>query len=301
MSLKTNTAAGQQTVPKTISDQILEIAKNGASVASQTNIFQAKGEYKYLADMGNTPATILAEMATLSTFPDPNFKEIVLKHKRMVSAIEVTQDAIKKGVQPLFGNHINNLLANRIMLGIEDQMFNSGDKDGTVNLQNILLHNTAVNGTFTYKLEDIFVKTAASQTVLTHQELMDTYIQFAKQPENLDGAIWVVDDITKLSAVKDSAQNHVLTFDNLPAGAVGRVLGIPVYKVSAFTAGQKVAAVLINPAKAYAISISKDAEVQTIIGDTIQQLKHASVSLAEVYIAGMVVNPRAVVIIKLAP
>jgi HK97 family phage major capsid protein len=277
---------------KSITSSIMAIAQTGASVAARANLFQSNGSTKFIADMGNSAATIVAEMASVST-SDINLKEVNFRQKRMASAIEVTRDAADNAAVSLPA-HVSSLLANRVMLGIEAQMFNTGDKDGATGLQNIVLHNTST----TAKLEDIGVKTAASATVVTYQELMDTVAILTKQPENVEGAIWVVEDIAKFSAVKDTANRNVLTFDALPAGAIGRVLGIPVYKTPAFTAGQKVAAILMNPAKAYGVSVAQSADVQQIKGDTIQELKQSSVFLGEVYVDGKVINPRAIAMLK---
>lgn len=283
---------GPNVLIKSISDTILEIAKTGGSVASFTNIIQTNGEYKFIANMGYTPAKIVAEMANVTT-TDPNLKEVKLRQKRMASAIEITQNALEMAIQPTFNNHVKNLLSDNVLIGIEEDMFNTGDANGTTGLQNILLHNSGTN-----KLEDINVVTGASTTAITYDDLWKAYIQLAKQPKNLNGAKLVVEDISKISSLVDGSGAPILKYDNVPDGAVGRVFGLPVYKVNAFTTGQKVAAVFINPFQAYAVSIAKDAEVKQIKGDTIQEYKKSSVSLGEIYIDGKVVNPRAIVIVK---
>ncbi|MFZ7823885.1 phage major capsid protein [Priestia sp. 40] len=282
---------GPNVLIKSISDTILEIAKTGGSVASFTNIFQANGEYKFLANMGYTPAKIVAEMANVST-TDPNFKEVKLRQKRMASAIEITQNALGMAIQPTFNNHVKNLLTYNVLLGIEEDMFNTGDANGTIGLQNILLHNAGTN-----KLEDINVVTGSS-TAIAYDDLWKAYIQLTKQPKSLEGAMLVVEDVSKISSIVDGSGASILKYDNVPTGAIGRVFGLPVYKVNAFTSGQKVGAVFINPFQAYAVSIAKDAEVKQIKGDTIQEYKKSSISLGEIYIDGKVVNPRAIVIVK---
>ncbi|USK33529.1 phage major capsid protein [Bacillus sp. F19] len=281
---------------KSISDQVVEIAKAGTSVAARTNVFQAKGQTKIIVDMGNTAAGIIAEGASVTASDPANFKEVLLRQKRMASAIEVTVDAVQNSALPL-ESHVAGVLADRIVRGIEAQMFNTGDAAGTTGLQNIVLYNSLATGA---KIEDTGLVTGAGVGTVAHADVINALAVLAKQPENLEGAIWVVEDITKLANVKDSANQSLMTFDNLPAGAVGRVMGIPVFKTVAFTAGQKVAAVLINPAKAYAVSLAENANVKKIKGDTLSELKQMSTFLGECYLDGKVVNPRAVVLVKTA-
>jgi HK97 family phage major capsid protein len=276
---------------KSISDQVIEIGKAATSVAAQVNVFQAKGATKLIVDMGTTAASIIAENASVVASDPANFKEVNFRQKRMASAIEVSRDAVDNSALNLDA-HVTNILADRIVRGIEAQMFNTGDKDGLTGFQNILLHNTAIA-----KVEDIQVVTAPA-AVGTHAELVGAVAALAKQPEHLAGAIWVVEDITKLAAIKDTANNSVLVFGSAVPGAIGTVLGIPVFKTAAFTAAQKVVAVLINPAHAYGVSIAEGASVKQIKGDTISEMKQMSTFLGEVYADGKVINPRAIVLLK---
>ena len=286
--------SGKLIMPKTIDEQILEIAKQGSSVASLVNIFTADTFTKFLVDLDNQPAFIYAEGESATT-NDPTLAEISLDQKRMATAIEISRNALLYSAVP-FEKQVLQILANRVLLGIEYQMFNMGNKDGTGKaLQGIFVYNNYAN-----RIEDIKTITGAGVGVLAYKDLLEAYVKFAEQPENLNGAVWVVEDISKISGLKDDAQRSILTFDNLPAGAIGRVFGIPVYKTKAFNPVQKVGAVLINPKRAYAVSISKKHEVQKIEGDTIQELKGASVFLGEVYLDGKVVNPRAITIVKTA-
>lgn len=288
--MATNTT-NPELLNKTISDQVIHLGKGATSVAAQVNVFQAKGATKLIVDMGTTAASIIAENASVVASDPANFKEVNFRQKRMASAIEVSRDAVDNSALNLDA-HVTGILADRIVRGIEAQMFKDGDKDGLTGFQNILLHNTA-----TAKVENIQEVINAGAAV-AHADLIGAVSALAKQPEHLAGSIWVVEDIAKLAAVKDAANNSVLVFGASVPGAIGTVFGIPVFKTAAFTAAQKVVAVLMNPAHAYGVSISEGAKVQQIKGDTVSEMKQMSTFLGEVYADGKVINPRAIVLVK---
>ncbi|MBG9589532.1 hypothetical protein ABE26_21510 [Cytobacillus firmus] len=303
---------GQLTMPQIIFNEILKIGGQKTSVAAMTNIFQSDGNLKFFADLGVTPAGFYTEQnPPIAQTNNLNLKEIHIIKNRIASVIQTSKNWVSLTMQPQSEKHVEEyLLAKSILLGIEDKMFNSGDAEGKTGLQNVILHNNAVDGTnfegkviARHKIEDISIVTGTGVGVLAYKDLMDAYIKFVNQnlPENLNGAIWVVEDISKLANVKDDTGASVLKFGNKAQGIPDTVFGIPVIKTEKFTEGQKVGTILMNPKKAYAVTVSEQRNQSTKVdGDTIQSLKGGTLYVGDTYVGGKVVNPRAIVIVKTA-
>lgn len=308
----TSVDSGKLTLPEVIYNEILKIGEQKTSIAAMTNIFQSDGNLKFLADLGVTPANIYAEMKEPTEETNNlNMTEIHIFKNRMASVIQTSKNLVPLAMQPQFGDYAEeHLLAKSISLGIEDQMFNSGDAKGKIGLQNIILHNNAVDDinfegkvTARHKIEDIAIVTGTGVGVFSYKDLMDAYTIFVNQNpvENLNGAVWVVEDIAKIATVKDDTGAFVLKFGNKAKGELDTVFGIPVVKTAKFTEGQKVGAILMNPKKAYAVPLSKERNESTKVdSDTIQSLKGGVLLVGDTYVGGKVVNPRAITIVKTA-
>lgn len=291
MSVLTTTSPGQLATEIKISDKIIEIAEQQSAIVQMTNIVKGKGQSAYVVDIAINPASIVTEFASVSGV-DPSFKQIKLKQKRMASAITLSNQVLNDSAVDL-NEHVSELLSYRILNGIEAGLFNSGDADGVAGLQNLFLHNSG-----TTKVENIQTSTNAG-TANTYQDFVNAVALLAKQPEHMAGAVFAVADLTAVAGIKDGMGNPILTFDNVPSGAVGRIAGIPVFRIASGFSDTKTSAVLLNPANAIVVSIADDAVIKNIgPQDTTSAYNGSKTMLADAYVDARICNPRAIVIVN---
>ncbi len=301
-AVKTDATPGQQTIPTIIYDKVIEVAEQKASVASRVNIVDTKaGPLKILANMSTTPAKVIDELSNQelqALIKNLDYKSMNIPHGRLLSVIESSKQYMEHGITDEFREYLKQELANDLLLGIEDYMFNSEHSA----IQNIFLHNASPDsGYFMSKFEDIKIVASASATSLSFTNLEEAYDLFANQSGNLsEEAVWVVENIKMLSSIKDGTGASVLKRENRAPHSAGSVFGIPVFKTAKFTAGQKAGAVLINPKKAYQVAVKKDANFVHVNSDTYTGLNGSDIFIGDAYAGGRVVNPRAIVILKTA-
>ncbi|MED3986296.1 HK97 family phage prohead protease [Peribacillus simplex] len=308
--INTSVSAGYQQIPKKLSEEVINIAKKQAGVAARIRLETGVGRSSMLVDLNNSPMTITNEDTAIDPTLaglDPNFKEVNFIQARLTTANVVSnQLANDTGID--VKAYMTNIHAHRALTGIEQNMFELGTADGVTGFQNILLHNQALANN---KIENIAEVIGADTTTVTHDELFDAFIKFAEYPDNLLGAVIVVEDLKKFAAIKDADGKSILELKGKQDGTAGTAFGMPVLKTPKFVAGTKSFAVFMNPGRAYgaklgngANGVSKDPAVadqtRVIAGDTTQALRGSEVLLSELYGAGKVINPRAIVIVKTA-
>lgn len=290
MAVIKTTSPGTLLQEVSISNKIIEIAEQQSTVAAMTTLFPQYGQSEFIVDIARNPAGVIAEFASVGPV-DPTFKAVKFNQKRIASTIEVSRMALDNTAIDLV-EHCNELLSYRIMNGIENQMFNTGDADGIAGLQNIFLHNSGT--TLVEAIEAI----SNAGTANVYMDFVKAVAALSKQPEHLQGAVFAISDVTAVSAIVDAYGNSILNFKDIVPGSVGRILGIPAFVVSGGFSDTKTTAVLLNPANAYAVAFNPNATLKQISGDTTQALRQATVFLGELYADGHVVNPRGIKFIK---
>ncbi|WLF29201.1 phage major capsid protein [Bacillus altitudinis] len=302
-AIKTFSAPGQLTIPELIYEKVIEVAEQKAIVASRVNIVEPKGLLKVLANMSTTPAKIADELTNAelqALIKNLDYKSTNITQARLLSAIESSKQYMENGISDEFREYLKQELANDLLLGIEDYMFNTHKLGtyGEILIQNIFTYNSE---NANRKIEDIAEITSASATSLSYTNLEEAYDKFANHSGNLsEDAVWVVENIKMLSSIKDDSGQSVLKRENRVPYSVGSVFGIPVFKTAKFTTGQKAGAVLMNPKKAYLTVVKKEANFVHAKPDTYTGLNGSDVFIGDVYVGGSVVNPRAIVILKTA-
>lgn len=290
MAVIKTTSPGTLLQEVSISNKVIEIAEQQSTVAAMTTFFPQHGQSAFVVDIARNPAGIITEMSSVGPV-DPTFKSVAFNQKRVASTIEVSQVALDNAAIDLY-EHCNELLSYRIINGIENQIFNTGDADGVAGLQNIFLHNSG-----TTQVEAIEAISNAG-TANVYMDFVKAVASFSKQPEHLQGAIWAISDVSAVSAIVDPYGFSILNFKDIVPGSVGRILGIPVFIVPGGFSDTKTTAVLMNPANAYAVAFNPNSVLKQIKGDTTQALRQAVIFLGELYCDGHVVNPRGIKFVK---
>lgn len=143
---------------------------------------------------------------------------------------------------------------------------------------------------------------AASKSAISLDDVLELYNSM--NPEFIDGACFIVSrkEFNKLVKLKDATGNFYVVRDFSNAGAMYKLLGLPVFISDVMPentgAGEEKVMILANIPAAYAVMINKNVELKTVTGDTTQALRGSQLLVMDCYVDGKIVNNQAIRILK---
>lgn len=236
-------------------------------------------------------ATFVDEYESIP-YKDARLRATTLKSKRIGTAIELSEEFMNTSVD--IETYLKKVFVHRIFDEIERQMTITGTEDGTEpkNIQ---------------KLSPWANRTSNTQEgqPLSFEDMVKSYEIFTTNPKNKENAFWLISADAKFS-ILDENKNERLSFENIPEGADATFLGLPVYrkkigatKDSTTSEIRGVAHIIAN-SEAYGISMT-NIRFTKVKGDTKQQIRNASVFMAESYVDGKFLNKYAKISAIFAP
>lgn len=221
-----------------------------------------------LDDASGMPASIVAEKSVPASTDSIFFKHEI-KPKRFAISADFSEKLMRNATSD-YREYIKNSLVKRVIAGIETQIAKSG---GTGTTQIGVISQGGHGASFNSANQNGAIEFSVVQYTL-NQFLTN---QFNKKAD----AFWMFHEFPK---VTDTNGNSYVTYDNLPEGAVARVLGIPAYITPLYsTTGKQIAAVIVNP-DAYALSMS-----DIKITEEFDNKKKMHTFLAECWVDGKIV------------
>lgn len=266
---------------KNLSAELIE-SKNVPVLGAQFKIFAGQGNEKKLFSLDAVEGSIYGELveSTAVTAVDPTFAEITFDQKRIASAIEMSELAIKaEGIG--LEAYVKDILPKRLFRKFASQAFGYGTADGANEFQSILDYNTA-----TVKVNNTDIKSFTGGATLAN--INSAFGEFAEV--NAGEAIWVVDSFATVSTLLDEASQLLLKKENRANGSIGTIFNIPVFIQPM---NNKAKVVLMNP-KAYAVSVSENSGITEGYNAVSDKIVFVGNALAQ----GKVVDPNAIKIIK---
>ncbi|MCQ6527464.1 phage major capsid protein [Bacillus mycoides] len=262
-------------------------AKENGSFLSLFNTIKATGKpTEVYVEKESAMAKITPEL-TSPLAKDNKLEKKQLTLKRFATKIEVSQQFINDSAVD-YESYLTDLLTKRLILGLEQGITYVGDPNGNTN-GNIQLLSQGANG---FTSANTFNKVEIEFELV--QKLASSFFDINKR----ENCFWIFNTYTQ---VTNKAGNDCITYDNLPHGAVGRLLGIPIYisQLTTSVLGKQMACVLVNP-NAYTLVLG-DIKIEQLKQGTDESVRGVHVFQGELYADGVVTNPNARMAIEYAP
>lgn len=269
-------------------DRVLETPTGPAvnGFLPKFNIEKSDGKTKVLKENENSVAgrAQFLDEGKDPTSKDNNMSEVLLTPKRVITYVELSNQLINdSGID--FKKHLMNRAQKRIQSIIERMITYTGytGSSGSIETsENMQLLSRGGNG-FTSS------KTLANNT-LEYSIVKNVYQSFVSGGNNKNTAFWLFNDAT--TQVLDAQNNDLIKYDseNLPDGAFGTLLSIPVYKASLpiGATGRQVACVLVAP-ESYTVLLGKT-KFKEVTDDGTQARRASTLYIVEQYVDGKVTN-----------
>lgn len=250
---------------------------------SQFNIIKSDKQTKVLKE--NEHAFVRAEFLAEGKAPkttDNSLAEVWLNPKRVITAIELSQELMENTAVNQ-KQHLHKVATRRIQSATERMITFSGytGSSGSIETnENMQLLSRGGNN---------FVSTHTSdEEILEYSLIKRVYSDFTRYENNPKTAFWLFTDSS--TQVLDAQGNDLVTYDNLPDGAFGMLLGMPMYRASLPISSydRQVACILVAP-EAYTVLLG-ETKVQQIQGDTTQEIRNSTVLKFEQWVDGKITN-----------
>lgn len=262
---------------KDVTISFMASSENSPLIASKFDIFNHKGKTNRLFAMDDKEAEIDPDELISK---DVEFESVTFDQKTVSTSIEITQ--LVQNDTPIDLKGIaQGKATRRILRTLQSQAFGKGNSDGSgKQMQSIFEYNTYAN-----KIADI----------KTFTKVDEMFNDFANSSENLQGAIFVVDNALFATKLLDEGKQALLKPSDANDGSIGKIYNIPVFVQPMNGKGKMV---LMNP-KAYAVSVNDEltAEINDGSDDTEVALAGYTFVFAEIMASGMVANPHGIKIL----
>lgn len=274
-------APGSLTVPVNLSNLIVQKLFEVAPLFARTrNFTPISGTLEILREQDLGTAGFVGEMTNLTT-SDFTMDKVRLTQKRAGTAIELSTNIINdSGIDIV--NYSVNLLSRRLAMTLDRNLIN-GTGDANNQFEGIITNANVAK-----------VLTAAVGTIGA-DDLIDLYDSM--HPDYQAGGVFVMARATfnQLVKLKDGFNHYYFIRDLSEAGAMYRLLGLPVLITDAMPAAitGETPVLFANFGEAYATMIKKGLQLQHIFGDTTQALKGGHLLLLDGYFDGKVLNENA--------
>ncbi|WP_157775894.1 phage major capsid protein [Bacillus paranthracis] len=262
---------------KDVTISFMASSENLPLIASKFDIFKHVGKTNRLFAMDDKEADI--ESDTLIS-QDVEFESVTFDQKAVSTSVDITQLLLNNTPIDLTGI-AQEKVTRRILRTLQSQAFGKGNADGSgKQMQSIFEYNTYAN-----KIADIE----------TFTKVDDMFNDFANSSENLQGAIFVVDNALFATNLVDVGGQTLLKPTNAHDGSIGTIYGIPVFVQPMNGKGKMV---LMNP-KAYAVSVNDEFTARINDGSEDSEVRRAGYTFvyAEIMASGMVANPHGIKIL----
>ncbi|SDZ85645.1 phage major capsid protein [Bacillus nitratireducens] len=265
---------------KDVTISFMASSENSPLVASKFDIFKHTGKTNRLFAMDDKEADIEPDELISK---DVEFESVTFDQKTVSTSVEVTQ-LVRNNTPIDLQGIAQGKATRRILRTLQSQAFGKGNADGSgKQMQSIFEYNNYAN-----KIADI----------KTYTKVDEMFNDFANSSENLQGAIFVVDNALFATRLVDVSGETLLKPSDANDGSIGKIYNIPVFVQQMNGKGKMV---LMNP-KAYAVSVNDDfiAEVNSGSGnveDTEVALAGYTFVYAELMASGMVANPHGIKIL----
>lgn len=271
------TTEGAAVIPQNVADTLIkhiesvspifEMARKYLSVAGALKLARETDTNENVAFVGEGVA--VSEMKLGLTFTE-------LTQKRVGAAMTITENLINDSAINL-DEYVPDFLGRKIAKAVEKSML-------------VGVGGTEFNGI----LNDTDVQSIEVAAV-TYDALMDLYL--ALKPQFLQGATWIMsDEIFKAVAKLKDGNNQPYLQNGVVNGEITRTLfGIPVFTTDALTDAQPI--LLGDIEQAVSVMIKKQVGIKQV-EDSDLSMKGAKLLVLDAYMDSAVVNPQAVVKMK---
>ncbi|HHK5536341.1 TPA: phage major capsid protein [Bacillus mobilis] len=262
---------------KDVTISFMASSENTPLIASKFDIFKHKGKTNRLFAMDDKEAEIDPDELISK---DVEFESVTFDQKTVSTSIEITQLLLNNTPIDLKGI-AQNKVTRRILRTLQSQAFGKGNADGSgKKMQSIFEYNNYAN-----KIADI----------KTFTKIDEMFNDFANSSENLQGAIFVVDNALFATNLVDVGGQALLKSTNANDGSIGTIHSIPVFVQPMNGKGKMV---LMNP-KAYAVSVNDELTANINDGSEDTDVRRAGYTFvyAEIMASGMVANPHGIKIL----
>ncbi|MCU4898085.1 phage major capsid protein [Bacillus cereus] len=262
---------------KDVTISFMASSENYPLIASKFDIFKHVGKTNRLFAMDDKEAEIDPDELISK---DVEFESVTFDQKTVSTSVEITQLILNNTPIDLKGI-AQGKATRRILRTLQSQAFGKGNADGSgKQMQSIFEYNN-----YTNKIADI----------KTFSKVDEMFNDFANSSENLQGAIFVVDNALFATNLVDVGGQALLKPTNAHDGSIGTIYGIPVFVQPMNGKGKMV---LMNP-KAYAVSVNDEltAEINDGSEDSTTALAGYNFVYTEIMASGMVANPHGIKIL----
>lgn len=210
-------------------------------------------------------------------------KELTLK--RFATSIEVSQQFLNDSAID-YESYFTDLLTKRLIKGILNELLIFGD-GGSNTTDHMQVLTKGGNG---------FV--SANKYGAVEYEIIRKMASYFFRGNDKNKSFFIFNEHPQ---VTDEAGNDYVTYDNLPIGAVGRLLGVPIYVADLGENGNgtQLACVLVN-SDAYTLIMS-DAKVEQLKQGSDESYRAVHVFQGEIYVDGVVRNNIGRIALEYAP
>ncbi|MGE7887828.1 phage major capsid protein [Bacillus cereus] len=265
------------TEAKDVTISLMASSENSPLIASKFDIFKHRGKTNRLFAMDDKEAEIDPDELISQ---DVEFESVTFDQKTVSTSIEITQLLLNNTPIDLKGI-AQGKATRRILRTLQSQAFGKGNADGSnKQMQSIFEYNKYVN-----KIADI----------KTFTKVDEMFNDFANSSENLQGAIFVVDNALFATKLLDEGKQTLLKPSDANDGSIGKIYNIPVFVQPMNGKGKMV---LMNP-KAYAVSVNDELSAEINDGSEDTEVRRAGYTFvyAEIMASGMVANPHGIKIL----
>ncbi|MGX5541509.1 phage major capsid protein [Bacillus wiedmannii] len=265
------------TEAKDVTISLVASSENLPLIASKFDIFKHTGKTDRLFAMDDKEAEIDPDELISK---DVEFESVTFDQKTVSTSIEITQLLLNNTPIDLKGI-AQGKATRRILRTLQSQAFGKGNADGSgKQMQSIFEYNTYAN-----RIADI----------KTFSKVDEMFNDFANSSENLQGAIFVVDNALFATRLLDEGKQTLLKPTSANDGSIGTIYGIPVFVQPMNGKGKMV---LMNP-KAYAVSVNDELTAEINDGSEDTDVRRAGYTFvyAEIMASGMVANPHGIKIL----
>ncbi|HFK1764568.1 MULTISPECIES: phage major capsid protein [Bacillus] len=284
--ITTGKAPGSLIIPTTLSDYIVEkLTENAPLYARTQNFTPVSGKLDILREKSTGTAGWFGEGQNIN-LNDFTMDKITLEQKRVGTAIELSQQLINDSGIDVVG-YATKLLTRRLGLTVDNAIL-IGDK---------------TKGEFEGILNDVTVPeiTTESSNAITADELLT--LSNSMHPDYVKNAAFVVSRQTfnMIAKLKDGNGHYHLVKDVAETGVTYRLFGQPILineTMPSPEAGQR-AVLFANFEEGYATITKKEQTLKYIDNDTANALKGTNTIVLDAYMDGKVLNPKALVCLKM--
>ena len=274
-------------IPTFLHNEVVKKLEEVAPVFSQARLFTpVGGKLDLLAEDTIGAGAFIGENADLSAV-DFKVEKVTLNANRAGATIQLSQHLINdSGIDVVA--YATDILIRRLGAVLNRAIINgeaaSGQPEGLLSAP-----------------EKCEVK-AASKSAISLDDVLELYNSM--NPEFIDGACFIVSrkEFNKLVKLKDATGNFYVVRDFSNAGAMYKLLGLPVFISDVMPentgAGEEKVMILANIQAAYAVMISKAVELKTVAGDTTQALRGSQLLVMDCYVDGKIINNQAIRVLK---